>query len=137
MGTLRHHLDYLEKMDLIVSKRENNLRIYFASGEMGSRDKKITSLLQQKRFRDIIVVVLTRPGAICSEVSDELNLKRSTLSKYIGILEDRKIVYHRRSGREKQLFVSDEKRIVEMLLLYRRSFWDSLVDNVLEIYFER
>jgi len=40
-------------------------------------------------------------------------------------------------GREKRYCVSDEKSIMELLLTYKKSFWDSLVDNVLEIYFER
>lgn len=137
MGTLRHHLDYLEKMEMAVTRRVDNLKVYFAPGELRGDDKKLSSLLQQKRFRDIIILVLANPGLNCTDVSRELSLKLSTLSKYINILEERDVLKKEREGRKKVLRVTDERRIIEMLLTYRRSFWDSFVDNVLEIYFER
>ena len=59
----------------------------------------------------------------------------------IGIIleeedEERDVLKKERTGRKKVLCVTDERRIIEMLLTYRRSFGDSFVDNVLEIYFE-
>ena len=31
----------------------------------------------------------------------------------------------------------DEDDIVELLITYKKTFWDKFVDNVLDIYFER
>ncbi len=137
MGTLRYHLDYLEKNELIKSKKEKNLKIYFITGELSSEDINITPLLQQKRFRDIILTIVLSQGMTHAEISERLSMKLSTLSKYIKILEDRQVLYHERNGRENHYYVNDERMIIRLLLTYKKSFWDKFVDNVLEIYFER
>lgn len=137
IGTLRHHLRYLEKKRIIISRKEDNLKTYYVAGKLDVRDKEISSLLQQKRFRDIILMIILEPGIIPSRMSEELDLKSSTLSKYMKILEDRKIIFHEKVVRERHFYVHDEKKILEVLRTYRRSFWDSFVDNMLRIYFER
>jgi predicted transcriptional regulator len=137
LSTLRYHLDYLEKKGLIACQKENNLKIYFASGKLSAKEKNLTSLLQQKRFRDIILVLIDAPGSISSQIADELSVKPSTISKYINILEERGVLRHEKVGREKKYYIIDEQNIIQLLLTYKKSFWDSFVDNVLEIYLER
>jgi len=136
-STLRYHLDLLEKKSLIVSKKEKNVKIFFAADMLSSSDKNITPLLQQKRFRDIILLIIISDKITHADIYDKLSMKPSTLSKYMNVLESRGIVKHEKVGREKHYFVEDEKRIMELLITYRKSFWDSFVENVLEIYFER
>lgn len=137
LGTLRYHILYLEKKQVIVEKKEKNLKVYFIAGKLSAKDKNLAPLLQQKRFRDIILIVIINPRLIHSEISAKLSIKPSTLSKYINILENRGILHHEKIGREKQYYILDEKMVMELLLTYKKSFWDSFVDNVLEIYFER
>ena len=61
----------------------------------------------------------------------------STASKYINILEDQEILSHEKVGREKMYHIDDEKGVVELLLTYKKSFWDPFVDNVLDIYLQK
>jgi predicted transcriptional regulator len=137
MGTLRYALDQLERRGIVVSKEERNLRTFFAAGKLSQRDQRLASLLQQKRFRDIIVSVLASPGTTHSEMAERLGLKPSTLSKYTSILEERGILAHGRDGREHRYRVTDEGWVVRLLVSYRASFWDPFIDNALELYFER
>lgn len=137
LSTLRYHIDFLEKKGVVVGLREMNLKVYSIDGKLSAEDKVTAPLVRQKRFRDIILVVITAPGLTHSEISGRLSIKASTLSKYIKIIEDRRIMYHKKIGREKHYYVFDERKIVELLLRYKRSFWDSFVDNALEIYFDR
>jgi len=137
LGTLRHHLRHLEKERVISSRTEKNLKIYFVAGKLGASHKTISSLLQQKRFRDIILTTITTPGLTHREIADKLSLKPSTLSKYIKVLEERGIVYHERLERERHYYVVDEKEVMKLLLAYKPSFLDSFVDTMLHIYFER
>ena len=62
LSTLRYHLDYLEKKGSIGCQKQNNLKVYFASGKLKPLEKTLTPLLQQKRFRDIILVLIDSPG---------------------------------------------------------------------------
>ena len=134
LSTLRYHLDYLEEKKLITCQKENNLKLYFASGKLDLTEKNLAPLLRQKRFRDIVLVVLESPGVTSSQIADRLSMHHSTASKYITILEDHKIMSHEKDGREKKYHINDEKSIVKLLLTYKKSFWDPFVDNVLEIY---
>lgn len=136
-STLRYHLDYLEEKGIIVSQMEDNLKIYFASGKLSAEEKKLTTLLQQKRFRDIILVVIDNPGSTSSQISDKLSVKPTTISKYMNLLEDSGVLCHVKAGREKRYFINDEKSIIRLLMAYKKSFWDSFVDNVLVLYLER
>jgi predicted transcriptional regulator len=135
LGALRHHLDYLEATGVVASRREQNLRIYFAT-EVGADSRRICTLLQQKRFRDLILAIILRPGSNHGDLAEALGLRPSTLSKYLGILEDRGVVEHVKEGRERHYHVKDEQMVMKLLITYRRSFWDSFVDNVLEVYFD-
>jgi len=137
LSTLRYHLDYLEEKKLITSQKENNLKLYFASGKLNSKEKKLTPLLRQKRFRDIVLVILGSPGSTSSQIADRLSMHHSTVSKYVNILEDQEILSHEKAGREKMYRIDDENSIVELLMTYKKSFWDPFVDNVLDIYLEK
>ena len=136
-STLRYHLDYLEDKGLIVSQMENNLKIYFASGMLSVKEKKLTTLLQQKRFRDILIVVIDDTGLTSSQLADRLSVKPTTISKYMNILEDKGVLYHEKVGKEKRYHINDEKNVIKLLMTYKKSFWDSFVDNVLVLYLER
>ena len=72
LSTLRYHLDYLETKGLITSQKEDNLKIYFASGKLNPQEKKLTPLLQQKRFRDIIIVIMGSHEPTSSEIAEKL-----------------------------------------------------------------
>ena len=137
LSTLRYHLDYLEEEKLITCQKENNLKLYFASGKLNSKEKKLTPLLRQKRFRDIVLVILESPGSTSSQIAGRLAMHPSTVSKYINILEDQEILSHEKVGREKMYRIDDEKSIVELLMTYKKSFWDPFVDNVLDIYLQK
>jgi len=137
MGTLRYHLDYLEKKELVSSRKESNLKVYFITKKLGFKHRNVSPLLQQKRFRDIALVIIDAPGSSHRAIAKKLSLNPSTLTKYMKILEKKRVAYHEKIGREKRYFLFDEKLVVELLMTYRKSFWDPFVDNVLEIYFER
>jgi predicted transcriptional regulator len=137
LSTLRYHLDYLEKKGLIVCQKEDNLKIYFASGKLNSQEKKLTPLLQQKRFRDIIIAIIESHELTSSQIAEKLSMNPSTTSKYIGILEEREIISHKKFGREKRYHINDEDCVVKLLLTYKKSLWNFFVDNVLELYLER
>jgi DNA-binding transcriptional ArsR family regulator len=137
LGTVRYHLSFLEKMGIIISRDEGNLKVFFLSDDEGYRKRNIFPLLQQKRFRDIISILLIAPGITPTDLSSRLGLNPSTLSKYLMILERREIIKSTRDGRWKHYSLVDERRVLNFLMTYKGSFLDKLVDNVLEIYFER
>ena len=124
LSTLRYHLDNLEKKGLIGCQKQNNLKVYFTSGKLKPIEKTLTPLLQQKRFRDIILVLIDYPGLTFSQMVAKLSIGTSTASKYINTLEDQKILFHEKSGREKKYYISDEKSVIELLTTYKQFMED-------------
>jgi signal transduction histidine kinase/DNA-binding response OmpR family regulator len=119
LGTLRYHLDYLEKKGLIVSQKQNNLKMYFVSGKLKPQEKTLTQLLQQKHFRDIIFALIESPDLTFSQIADRVSMSPSATSKYINILRDKEILSYKKIGREKKYHINDEKSIVELLKTYK------------------
>ncbi len=124
LSTLRYHLEHLEKSGLVVSQKQNNLKIYFASGKLKPEEKALTQLLQQKRFRDIILVLIESPGATFSQIAQRLSMSPSTASKYINFLEDREVLSHEKVGRQKRYRIKDEKSVIELLKTYKKLMAD-------------
>jgi len=136
LNTVRFHITYLEKSGLITSNIDMNRKIFFVANLFNLKDKKISGVLQQKRFRDIIILLLLRPGITHATISGKLSIKLSTLSKYLKHLEELKIITSHRDGRKKNYFVREKDNIVKLLITYKKSFWDSIIDNALEIFFD-
>jgi CheY-like chemotaxis protein len=128
LSTLRYHLDQLEKNRLIVSQKQYNLKIYFVSSKLKPEERALTQLLQQKRFRDIILILVESPGSTFSQISEKLSISHSTASKYINILEDRKILSHEKVGRKKRYRINDEKSVIELLKTYKKFVTDMSFD---------
>ncbi len=120
LSTLRYHLEYLEKKGEVVCQRQNNLKVYFISDKLKPHEKVLIPILQQKHYRDIILNLIEAPGLTPSQIADKLSVSNSSASKYISLLEDQEILFHRRSGREKNYFVNDEKSIIELMTRYKK-----------------
>jgi DNA-binding MarR family transcriptional regulator/putative methionine-R-sulfoxide reductase with GAF domain len=124
LSTLRYHLDYLENKRSIVCQKQDNLKIYFVYDKIKPHEKVLIPLLQQKHYREIILVLISSPGLTFSQIVNRLSIGASTASKYINILEDRKILFHKKFGREKKYYLNDEKSVVGLLRTYKNFMAD-------------
>jgi len=124
LSTLRYHLNYLEKMQSIVCQRQNNLKVYFPSGKLKPQEKILVPLLQQQRYREIILILINSPGLTSSQIAERLTICSSTASKYINSLEERKILFCRKIGRKKKYYINDEKSVVGLLRTYKNFMSD-------------
>jgi signal transduction histidine kinase/CheY-like chemotaxis protein len=119
LSTLRYHIDLLEKEGLIVSQKQNNLKIYYASGKLNPYEKTLTRLLQQKHFRDLILILIESPELTFSQIANRLSMSPSSVSKYLNILEDQRILSHAKLGRQKKYYITDKRSVIELLKTYR------------------
>jgi CheY-like chemotaxis protein/nitrogen-specific signal transduction histidine kinase len=124
LSTLRYHLDYLEKKQSFVCQRQNNRKVYFLSGKLKPQEKILVPLLQQQRYREIILILINSPGLNSSQIAERLAVCCSTASKYINALEDRKILFCKKIGRKKKYYINDEKSIVGLLSTYKNFMAD-------------
>jgi len=64
--TLLHHMKFLEKQELIISKKLKGFTFYYASNILGKRDKEILTFLRQRTSRFILIILILY--AACSQI---------------------------------------------------------------------
>ena len=133
-GTVKYHLSYLAKHDLIKEdKDENNIR-YFPK-EFKLENKKIMILLRQKKIREIILCILLYPDYNHEQISQMVKVSPSTVSWHLKKLEEDKVISYIKKGRKKfYSILIDKDEIVKLLIVYKESFLDSLVNRVIEMW---
>ena len=133
-GSVQYHLDYLARQGLIkVEKESNNVR-YFPK-DFKSENKKIMGFLRQKSMRDILLFVLTHDNCNHEQIVQYVKLAPSTVSWHLRKLEDANIIGFVKKGRKKYYTILiDKDEVINLLITYQESFFDSIVDNIVEMW---
>jgi len=135
LTTLEYHLSYLVRRKIIYSESDLHFKRYYAK-PLEKEDKKVISALRQKRLREIVLLILANEKAKYQFLSEYLNLPNSTLSFYLKYLVDNGILSKEKVGYETLYTVKDEDRVAKVLIAYRTSFLDKLIDKSLNTWLE-
>ena len=135
LTTLEYHLSYMEKKKIIYGEKENQFRRYYTK-PLDPEDKKVLNALRQKKMQEIVFIVLSNENVKYQYISDNLKLPYSTLSLYLKCLVDRGIIERQKIGYETVYRISDEERVAKVLVAYRSSILDKLVDKALSAWLE-
>ncbi len=134
-GALQYHLDFLQKKHLLKTERETKfLRYYLVRQEFGEMD--LMAVLRQESMRRIVVFLMQRRFANNSAISREISLSPSTTSWHLEKLVEANVLEKSRRGRKTYFKVVDKQRVADVLVNYRRSFLDEVVNNFVEIWEE-
>ncbi len=137
LGVVRYHVDRLQREGLIFAQEDRYFKRFFPRGRIPNVPTETFAVLRQESLRRIVLYLLTSPGASHTAIKDALGLKPSTLSTYLSILLDKGVIRRERKGRENLYFVVDEESVMKVIIVYRPSFLDRLVDHAIELYLER
>ena len=91
-GTLRHHLNYMEKQRIIISNHKDRYTRYYVKFAIGSKEKKIIHFLRQDTPRNIILYLITILGASQIELSKQLEKHPTTIEFHIKKLLNAEII---------------------------------------------
>lgn len=135
IGNLQYHLYYLEKENLIRSERDGEyIRYYPKDCMLDEIDRKIISFLRRRTARRILIYLLTNPNANNKEIAQGIGLSPSTISWHLNKLLEAKIVERKKEGRESFFRVKDLERVARLLITYKESFLDRLVEGFVEVW---
>jgi predicted transcriptional regulator len=133
-GSASYHLHYLTKHGLIKEERDGNNLRYFPL-DFKPENTKLLGLLRQKNIRKIILFILTHENCNHERIVKFVNLSPSTVSWYLKKLEGTGIIKSVKSGRKRFYTVKiNKEEIIKLLVTYKESFLDSLVDKVIEMW---
>ncbi len=133
-GSAKYHLGYLARHGLIIQEKEGNNLRYFPR-EFNSANKTLMGLLRQDSIRKILLLILINDGCTHEQISGHAGLSTSTVSCHLKKLEENSIIGFARAGRKASytILISREE-IINLLITYKESFLDSLVDRVVEMW---
>ena len=133
--TLEYHLGYMARKRIIYSEIDSHYKRYYAK-QLDQGDKKVLSALRQKRPREIVLLILANEKAKYQFIANYLKLPHSTLSFYLKYLVDNDNLEKEKVGYETIYQVEDEDRVAKVLIAYKTSFIDKLIDKTLATWLE-
>ena len=135
VGRLQYHLDYLVKKNLVkIEKHGKFTRYYSVSGPQLGAAQPLMSLLRQESLRKIIIFLLTKRRANNTKIAEALALSPSTVSWHLEKLTSAGIIEKKRKGRKIFYKIIDPEQAANLLRNYKKSFFDELVDNFVDIW---
>ena len=135
LSTLNYHVTYLVRKKILLSeKKDHILRFYVQFFD--DKDKQLLSVLRQKRFRQIVYLVLTNKMVNFSFLMENLKLPLSTLSYYLNFLVKKGVFNKERIGDGNIYTVKNEGKIIRILITYKSGLIDKLVDKTLNTWLE-
>jgi predicted transcriptional regulator len=135
-GVLEYHLGYLVKKKLLSTEKDGKKRRYFVSQEVPHPDKRILGLMRQRTPRRITVHALLNPNCSFQDLLNEFEISKSTLSFHLRKLEMADILESTKKGRKKFYRVLDPDGTARILISYKSSFVDSVVDSFADVWLE-
>ena len=134
IGTVKYHLSYLVRHGLLKEQKDSNTTRYFPLA-FDSKNMELLGLLRQKSIRDILLFILTNENCNHEHIASFTKLSPSTVSWHVKKLEEHAIIQSKKTGRKTfYKLLTDKKEIMALLITYQESFFDSLVDNVVEMW---
>ncbi|MEN9626218.1 MAG: hypothetical protein RL557_546 [archaeon] len=132
-SSLKYHLDYLTRHDLITEEKNRNTLCYF-SHELDV-DKELLMLLRQKSIRNLLLFLMIREQCSFEEMVRFLQLSPSTVSWHAKRLKLKKMLTVGKEGRQTYYKLAiDKQHIMNLLIIYQESFFDSLVDKAIALW---
>lgn len=116
-----YHLNLLEKWGLVTSLEEKNYRRFFPNSELPRplppEDKRALCLLRQTVPLGIILLLLERGALTHGQIADALDLRKSTLTYHLNLLEGAGVV--KRTAQARLFELVEREHILSLLRSYR------------------
>lgn len=134
VGIVKYHLDYLAKHDIIRREKIGNNIRYFPI-ELSFEDKRLLGLLRSKSHRHIIIYLISKGAGSQKLIASFVGLSQSTVSWHLKLLVEKGVVNAKKKNGGLVYFLQVGKgKILKLLIAYKESFLDSLVDRTIKMW---
>lgn len=133
-GQVLYHLNYLEKLDLVVVKKDGKFSRYFVKNLIGRKEKDVISVLRHEVPRTIAILLLFRREMSHKQILEHVSVSPSTLSFHLAKMVDAEVVGREARGRESIYRLLDEQAVTKTLIRHRASFRCDIVDRFCQVF---
>ncbi|MEJ2280864.1 MAG: winged helix-turn-helix transcriptional regulator [Candidatus Bathyarchaeota archaeon] len=135
LTSLEYHIDYMVRKNVLLKESSKHYSRYYVR-HLDNEDKRILKSLRQKRLREIVILLLQKEKVKYSFLLESLDIPPSTLSFYLKYLTKNNIVGKNKIGYENIYYISERERVAKVLMTYKSSFIDKLIDKTLNTWLE-
>ena len=133
-GQVLYHLNYLEKLELVVVKKDGKFSRYFVKNLLGRKEKDVISVLRHEVPRTISILLLFHKELSHKQILEHVSVSPSTLSFHLSKMVDAQVVQREQRGRESIYRLVDEDLTTKTLIRHRASFSCPVVDRFCEVF---
>lgn len=133
-GQVLYHLNYLEKLDLVVVKKDGKFSRYFVRNLIGRQEKNVISVLRHEVPRTIGVLLLFHDEMTHKRILAHVAVSPSTLSFHLAKMVDAEVVTREQRGRESIYRLVDRDLTTRTLIRHRASFQCIVVDRFCQVF---
>lgn len=133
-GQLTYHLNYLQKVGLIKTENDGEYLRYYAHIQINDEDRRVLEFVRQKSIRHILLYLLENNNCNHDLLVKNLDIAPSTISWHLKKLIDANIVNKEVDGRKSIYSINNPELIKKVLIKYKESFLDILVDRFIEMW---
>ncbi|HVL49412.1 MAG TPA: ArsR family transcriptional regulator [Candidatus Thermoplasmatota archaeon] len=133
-GQVLYHLNYMERNELIVVKKDGKFNRYFVKHLIGRKEKDIISVLRHDVPRRVSILLLFQPRLTHKEILQYVEISPSTLSFHLSKMVEVGVVGRENRGRESYYWLTDEKLTAKVLIMHRESFNSDVVDRFADVW---
>jgi predicted transcriptional regulator len=133
-GVLQYQLDYLVKNGLLSVYMDGRRKRYYCTEKVSAPDKHVLALLRQKIPRRILMVCISENGANMEKIMEFAGASKSNIDFYISKMMKAGIMEEKDENGEKIYYVKEPERIADLIITYRESYLDDLVDRFVESF---
>ena len=129
-GVLTYHLGKLEKSgDIRVERQSNNRVTRYFIVEIPKKDSDVIGYIRGKVVRSIVFFVLKNEFCTFNEIVDHIEKAPSTISWHIKRLKEAGILSTNNGSNRYLYSIVDRETVNRVLLEYKESFTDRIVEN--------
>jgi predicted transcriptional regulator len=133
-GQLTYHLEYLREVHLVKTANDGEYLRYYSNTQISPEERKVLELARQKSVRHILLHLLDNDGCDHNSVVNSLGLSPSTVSWHLKKLLDAGVISKRTEGRRSIFSIVQPELVVVVLMKYKESFLDRLVDQFIDMW---
>lgn len=130
VGQLDFHVNSMIKGEVIVKEMEAGNARFYVRDRFSRDEKKALSVLRRDIPRGIVLYLLDRPGSSPSKILEAFSITNATLSYHLRKLEKSGILKAEAEGRSRHYSVTDPDLMGSLLLLYRSSLFDRVIQKI-------
>ncbi len=133
-GQLTYHLNHLQKAGLIKNINDGEYLRYYAQIQINDEERRVLELVRQKSIRHILLFLLENDNCNHELLVMNLDIAPSTISWHLKKLIDSNVVNKKVEGRKSFYSINNPELVMKVLVKYKESFLDILVDRFIEMW---